>query len=164
MGDQNEILANYAAGPDRLEAAIAGLSQSGLDSAFSRDSWTIRQIVHHITDGDDLWKMFIKRAIGSPGGEFTLEWYWQMSQVAWSERWAYGERAIEPSLAFFRASRGHIVQLLEHIPGAWENCLRIRWPEREVQEASVGWVVEMQAGHVVSHAADIRRIRYANAL
>ncbi len=164
MSNQNEILANYAAGPDRLEAAIAGLSQAGLDAALSSDSWTIRQIVHHVTDGDDLWKTFIKRAIGNPGGDFTLDWYWQMSQVEWAERWAYEQRAIEPSLAFFRASRAHMVQLLEHSPGVWENCLRIRWPEREAQVASVGWVVEMQANHVVSHAADIRRIREVRAL
>ncbi len=164
MIDRNEILANYAAGPDRLEAAIAGLSPAGLEAALSSDSWSIRQIVHHVVDGDDLWKTFIKQAIGIPDSEFILQWYWEMEQVAWGLCWAYAERAIEPSLALLRANRAHIVQLLEHAPTAWETCLLVRWPQREAQKVSVAWVVDLQARHVVGHAADILRIREAHHL
>jgi uncharacterized damage-inducible protein DinB len=164
MSSQSEIIADYADGPKRLETAIAGLSEADLDVAQSSDSWTIRQVVHHLTDGDDIWKVFIKRAIGNPGGEFTLEWYWQMPQDEWAERWVYEERAIDPSLALFRASRRHIVQLLEHIPGVWEKSLRIRWPNGEEQEVSVGWVVEMQTRHMEGHLGDIRRIREAHSI
>ncbi len=156
---QHDILTDYAAGPNRLEAALAGLPTAGLDLALSGDNWTIRQIVHHVTDGDDIWKVFIKRAIGHPGGEFSLQWYWQIPQDEWAEQWAYEKRAIEPSLALFRASRCHIVQLLEHVPEAWGKSLRVRWPSGEEQQVSVIWVVEMQARHVVGHIGDIRRIR-----
>jgi len=71
---QSDILASFAGGPDRLEAAIAGLSAADLDLALSSDRWSIRQIVHHIADGDDLWKEFVKRAIGNPEGEIKLAW------------------------------------------------------------------------------------------
>jgi len=160
-GNRSDILASYAAGPDRLEAALAGLSEADLDLALSGDSWSIRQIVHHIADGDDIWKEFVKRAIGDPAGEFTLAWYWRIPQTEWAGRWAYRERAIEPSLALFRASRVHIVQLLTHRPEAWSNSLLIRWPDEEVQ-TSVGWVVAMQARHIDGHVDDIRRIREAH--
>jgi len=159
--NQSDILASYAAGPDRLEAAIAGLFGADLDLALNEDNWSIRQIVHHIADGDDLWKGFVKRAIGDPVGEFTLAWYWQMPQDEWARRWAYQERAIEPSLALFRANRAHIVQLLAHRPEAWSNSLLIRWPGEEAQ-TSVGWVVAMQARHIDGHVDDIRRIRAAH--
>jgi len=157
-----EILAGYADGPNRLEAAIAGLSATDLDLAPAVGGWTIRQIVHHLTDGDDLWKAFIKQAIGNPGGAFTLEWYWQMPQDQWAERWAYAGRAIDPSLALLRANRAHIVQLLEHRPEAWELSLRVRWLRAEAQDVSVGWVVEMQVRHMEGHLADIARIREAH--
>ena len=50
-----EVILNlYADGPAKLEAALAGLSEPDLDLALTSDSWTIRQIVHHIADGDDL--------------------------------------------------------------------------------------------------------------
>ena len=164
LSDQHEIIANYAEGPRRLEAAIAGLSTTGLDHALSNDSWTIRQIVHHLADGDDIWKMFIKQASGNPGGEFVLEWYWQMPQDEWAARWAYRERAIEPSLALYHANRCHIVQLLEHTPGVWEKSLRIRWPDRGEQATSVRWVVEMQIRHLEAHMDEIRRIREAKCI
>lgn len=159
VSSQDEILADYADGPNRLEAAIAGLSEMDLDMTLGKDSWTIRQIVHHVMDGDDIWKVFIKRAIGNPGGKFSLEWYWQMSQDEWAERWAYKQRAIEPSLALLCASRRHVVQPLKHIPGAWEKTLRIRWPNEEEQQVSVRWVIEMQTRHIEGHIGDIRKIR-----
>ena len=161
-GNRSDILASYAAGPDRLEAALAGLSEADLDLALSGDSWSIRQIVHHIADGDDLWKEFVKRAIGNPEGEFILAWYWQIGQAEWARRWAYRERAIEPSLALFRASRAHIVQLLAHRPEAWSHSLLIHWPNGEEMQTSVEWVVAMQARHVMGHLDDIRRIREAH--
>jgi hypothetical protein len=66
--------------------------------------------VHHITDGDDLWKTFIKQAISNLGSEFSLEWYWQMPQVDWAGEWTYEDRPIEPYLALLRANRNDIKQ------------------------------------------------------
>jgi hypothetical protein len=162
--NQSEVIAAYAEGADRLEVALAGLSDTDLDIAPDAGGWTIRQLVHHLADGDDVWKGFIKRAMGSQGGEFTLDWYWQMPQDEWAERWAYAERAIGPSLALLRANRAHIVQLLEHVPGAWEKSLRVRWPRGEELDVTVGWVVEMQARHVEGHLSDIARIREAHQI
>jgi hypothetical protein len=156
---KRDILADYIDGPNRLGDVIVGLSEAALDLPPSDGGWTIRQIVHHIADGDDIWKGFIKRAVGGLDGEFSLEWYWQIPQDEWAEHWAYAQRAIAPSLALLRANRHHVVQLLEHIPGAWEKHLCIRWPNGEEQEISVGWVVEMQTRHVEGHIEDIRKIR-----
>jgi len=164
MRNREAIVARYADGPVHVEAAIAGLSEGELDIAQSDDAWTIRQIVHHIVDGDDIWKVFIKRAIGNPGGKFDLQWYWAMPQDEWVKSWAYASREIEPSLALFHASRGHIVQLLESMPAAWERSLVVRWPNGEEQKVSVAWVVEMQAQHVPGHLDDIRRARQVHGV
>ncbi len=164
MNNQETIIAEYAAGPNQLETALAGLSEGELDIAESDDTWTIRQIVHHVADGDDIWKVFIKRAIGNPGGKFDLAWYWEMPQDEWVKSWAYASREIEPSLALFRSNRGHIVQFLEHMPQAWERSLFIRWSNGEEQEVSVAWVVEMQAQHVIGHLDDIRKARQAHGV
>jgi hypothetical protein len=161
---QSQIMADYGDGPNRLEKAIAGLSESDLDLSLSSDSWTIQKIVHHVADGDDIWKSFIKQAIGNPGGDFTLQWYWKMPQDEWTTRWSYAERAIEPSLALFRANRGHIVQLLEHSPEAMEKCLRVRWPKGVEQDVSVEWVIDMQTKHLEMHIDDIGMIREAHDL
>jgi hypothetical protein len=76
----DRILADYADGSNLIEAAISGLTEAHLDLALTNHSWTIRQMVHHLADGDDVWKMFIKHATGNPGREFNLAWYWQIPQ------------------------------------------------------------------------------------
>lgn len=164
LNDRQAIIATYADAPNRLEAAIAGLSEGELDIAESDGTWTIRQIVHHIADGDDIWKVFVKRAIGNPGDRFDLQWYWAMPQDEWVKRWAYASREIEPSLALFRANRGHTVQLLEHMPQAWERGLLVRWSDGEEEEIKVAWVVEMQARHVLGHVDEIRRTRQVHGV
>ncbi|MGD8456077.1 MAG: DinB family protein [Anaerolineales bacterium] len=158
LNDSKEIITKYTDDPRRLEAAVAGLSENDLNASLSGDSWSIRQIVHHLADGDEIWRIFLKQAIGNPGSIFSLEWYGQFLQDEWVKLWAYGEREIDASLALYRAGRHHIVQLLECIPEAWGKCLHVRWPNGEEQEVSVGWVVDMQCHHLDGHLDDIHKI------
>jgi hypothetical protein len=162
--DPEAILARYADGPSQLEAAVAGLAEEELDLAQSADTWTIRQIVHHVVDGDDIWKIGIKAALGNSAGTFTLQWYWDRPQDEWVKSWDYAGRDIEPSLALFRANRRHTVQLLRRIPDAWEGSMSIEWPNGQKEQIAVGYIVEMQAGHVLSHVEDIRTIRQTHGV
>jgi len=152
-------LALYADGPAQLEAALVGLSESDLNLARTGDSWTIRQIVHHLADGDDIWKTCIKAALGNREGLFSLQWYWDKPQTEWAENWKYANRRIEPSLALLRANRHHIVDLIQQTPDAWEKSIRVKWPDGEEERITIGEVLEMQAGHVVGHIDDIQMIR-----
>lgn len=157
--DPATMLARYADGPAQLEAAITGLTDAELDLAQSDDLWTIRQIVHHLVDGDDLWQICVKAALGNSPGIFSFQWYWDVPQDTWAENWNYAGRAIEPSLALFHANHRHVVQLIEQIPDAWERRVLIRWPNGEEKEITAGWVIEMQTDHVITHIEDIRLIR-----
>lgn len=153
------ILSAYGQGPGRLESALTGLSQAGLDATPPEGGWSIRMIVHHLADGDALWTSFIKQALGGAGGEFMMQWYWAMPQDEWAKRWNYATRPIGGSLALFGANRVHVSQLLHSDPGVLDKTLFIRWPKGDAQEVSVHWVVEMQTQHVEQHVADIARIR-----
>jgi uncharacterized damage-inducible protein DinB len=156
------ILARYAEGPAQLEAALRDLSESDLDLALAADSWSIRQIVHHLADGDDLWKMCIKAALGNSDGLFTLQWYWDKPQTEWVENWKYARRDIRSSLALLRANRQHIMELMQQIPKAWEKSIRLRPPNGQEERVTIGEVVEMQANHIVGHIHDIQSIRQAH--
>ena len=112
LTDIQTLLAHYAERPEQLEAALIGLTEGNLDVAQTPDSWTIRKIVHHIVDGDDLWSMCIKASLGDSRGLFTYRWYWEKPQDEWADNWEYAGREIAPSLALFRAKRRHISQLL----------------------------------------------------
>ena len=156
------ILARYADGPAQLEAALKDLTESDLDLALDGDSWSIRQIVHHLADGDDLWKMCVKAALGNSEGLFTLQWYWDRPQMEWAENWKYAGRGIRSSLALLCANRQHIMELMQQIPNAWEKSIRLRPPNGQEERVTVGEVLEMQANHIVGHIHDIQLIRQAH--
>lgn len=160
----NDILAQYADGPSLLDSALSGLRKTDLDLAPGADSWSIRQIVHHIVDGDDIWKTCIKTALGNSDALFSLQWYSVKSQMEWSESWAYPRRGLESSLALYRANRAHIVDLLEHLPGALEKSIRLERRGKEEIRITVFDVVELHVQHLEEHLESIKAIRQAHGV
>ncbi len=162
--DFETLLAQYAAGPDQLQAALDGLAGEDLDLALGPGSWTIRQIVHHVVDGDHLWSIGLKAALGNPQSAFSFPWYWETEQDQWAETWAYGRLDVEPSLARFRATRRSMVQLLEQVAKPWEKRMTVLWPGDKEQTLSAADIVGGQAQHVLGHVEDIKKIRQAHGV
>ena len=155
------IIKQYADGPSLLDSTLTGLSETDLDLALSADSWSIRQIVHHIVDGDDLWKTCIKIALGNSEALFSLQWLTIRTQMEWSECWAYSRRGLESSLALYRANRRHIVDLLEHIPNACEKTIRFQPFTKPEMCITVMDVIELHVNHLAEHIESIQAIRKA---
>ena len=155
--DELALLSRYLQGPAALEQAVADLRDLDLDAPPSQGGWTIRQIVHHVVDGDDLWMTGVKAALGNEEGEFTLEWYWTVPQDVWADRWSYARRPLDVSFALFRATRAHIAQLLEHVPDGWSRSVSVRTPQG-TERISVRAVIEMQVDHVAHHLKRIAAI------
>jgi uncharacterized damage-inducible protein DinB len=156
--DRDGAVSRYREGPILLEQAVMGLRDADLDAKPSGGGWSIRQIVHHIVDGDDIWKTCIKMAIGNEQAEFALGWYWSLAQDTWADRWAYSQRSIDVSLSLIKANRDHILQLLGRVPEAWNRSVSVRTRQGEIERVPVGFVIEMQADHLVHHIERIRAI------
>ncbi len=156
--DRDRTLSQFREGPILLEQAVSGLRDSALDFKPSRGGWSIRQIVHHIVDGDDIWKLGIKMAIGNEQAEFSLGWYSSQTQDTWADRWAYSQRSIGTSLLLLKAIREHVVQLLASVPEAWNRAVVVRTPKGEIEQVSVGFVIQMQSEHLLHHIERIHAI------
>jgi len=50
VDERHKFIEEIAQTPDRLRAAISGLSDSQLDTPYRPDGWTVRQVVHHVPD------------------------------------------------------------------------------------------------------------------
>ncbi len=154
-----DLLARFAKSPEKLKAMLANLPETAFDLSIDAQNWTIRQILHHLADATGIWKGFIQQAIGRPGSSFSLEWYLEIPQDEWTRLWAYVDRPVEPSLAILYACHEQIVQLLEHHPDAWENCLTVRLLNEREENVSIGWVIDLLIRHVTGHIEDICQIR-----
>lgn len=160
MRDTHEVLLKrYLQLPDRLEAAIAGLSESDLD--LRGEGWSIRQYVHHTVEGELMWQLFLRAILGRNGIEFPIQWYFAISQDEWAECWASDKRAVEPTLALFRASTRSLAELLRRVdPQAWKHFGRVTWPgAKEETCLTVRDIVLIHLGHMDQHEADIQAIR-----
>jgi hypothetical protein len=160
----DDILALYTEGPTHLETILKELTENDLDLALTAGSWSIRQIVHHLADGDDIWKMCIKMALGNTEGLFNLQWYWDKEQMEWSGNWHYADRSIESSLALLRANRRHIVELVQPVSDTWGLSVRCYRPGGKEERISIGEVLSMQARHIDAHCKDIQAIRRAHSV
>ena len=156
--DQAGAISRFREGPALLEGIVTGLPDDVLDAVPSGGGWTIRQIVHHVADGDDIWKLGIKIAMGSDDAEFSLGWYGALPQETWSERWAYASRPVQGSISLLKASREHILQLIEHAPAVWTQAVRLRTADGQIERVPVGFVIQMQSDHLVHHLKRIREI------
>ena len=61
------LLADDMALPERLATAVGRLSQEEIDQTGGPGEWSIRQIVHHLGDGQTVWTVCMRVAIGTPG-------------------------------------------------------------------------------------------------
>ncbi len=156
--DRDRALSRFREGPTLLEQTVSGLQDSELDFKPHEGGWTIRQIVHHIVDGDDIWKFGVKMALGNDQAEFSLGWYSCQSQDTWADRWAYNNRPIGTSLSLLKAIRGHVLQLLTSVPEAWDRTVVVRTQQEKIEKVTVGFVIQMQADHLYHHLERIRSI------
>lgn len=126
MTDSHEaLLKRYLQLPERLEVAIAGLSNSELDLTKG-EGWSIRQYVHHTVEGKLMWQIFLRAIAGRDGIEFPIAWYFDLTQEEWAQRWAYDKHTIELTLVLFRSSTRALVEMLRKIPPeAWEHNGRV---------------------------------------
>jgi hypothetical protein len=75
MGNPHEhLLKKYLQLPDRLEAAIAGLDETGLGWK-GKEGWSIRAYVHHTVEGELIWQVNLRAAAGCDGIAFPMGWY-----------------------------------------------------------------------------------------
>lgn len=147
----------YAQGPARLQEVLADLSEQDLELTRAPGEWTIRQLVHHIVDGDDLWMHAVKAALARSGCHYRHDWYTPDNHSA--QTLDYAGRGIEPALALFQANHEHILQLARHLPGASERFILFAWPGQEEQRLTVLDILYDQALHVDAHCGEILEIR-----
>jgi hypothetical protein len=154
---QENTLALFVAGAERLEALIQGLTEEGLDSACAPGEWTIRQIVHHLADDCDVWSMCIKKAIATPGVLVRFEGF--PGNEPWADGLAFEGRGIEPSMTLIKAHRHYIARLATDLSDAWDRSFKLGNDQGEVvREFSVREIIEMLTDHMAEHVAAIETI------
>ncbi len=93
--------------PERLRAAVAGLSDAQLDTPYREGGWTARQVVHHLADSHA--NSYIRFKLALTEDRPIIKAY---DEAAWA-RLADSRMPIEASLDFVAGLHARLVALLE---------------------------------------------------
>jgi hypothetical protein len=96
--------------PERMRAAVSGLTDAQLDTPYREDGWTLRQVVHHVADSHANAYVRFKLALTEDWP--TIKTY---DEAAWASlsdsRWL----PVESSLLLITALHGRWVELLDSL-------------------------------------------------
>ena len=141
-----------AATPERMRAAVAGLTDEQLNTPYRPDGWTVRQVVHHVPDSHLNAYVRIKLALTEE--EPTIKPY---EEARWAELPDVGATPVETSLTLLECLHRRWVLLLRELSPA-EFARRFRHPEHG-RSIGLDEVVAMYAWHGRHHTAQITSLR-----
>lgn len=106
-GERAGHIAELRALPERLRAAVNGLSETQLDTPYREGGWTVRQVVHHVADSHANSVIRFKLALTEDWP--TIKTYDEASWAKLSD----SRLPIDGSLVFLDALHARWVSLLE---------------------------------------------------
>ena len=151
-----EMLTLYEKAPDELETTLKEITETQLDKRLTPETWSIRQTVHHLVDGDALWTLLMKTAIFNSGCSFDFGWY--KSNDTSANELLYTKRSIEPVVQLFRANRAQMVQLFMLLDDRGDRYIQLTTPEGP-DTVTLSEMVAIQASHAMEHIGEIRAIQ-----
>jgi hypothetical protein len=137
--------------PSRLREAVAGLTETQLDTPYRPGGWTVRQVVHHVADSHI--NSYTRFRLALTEDEPTIRPYYE-------ERWSELEDAktapVELSLMLLEALHGRWMLLLRSLNRELLSRSFIH-PESGIKR--LDWNVGNYAWHGNHHIAHITSLR-----
>ncbi len=137
--------------PERLRAAVAGLSAAQLDTPYREGGWTVRQVVHHVADSHAM--AYIRCRLALTEDWPTINPY---NEAAWANLPDSLSLPVECSLAIVEGLHARWAKLLESLSS--EDFQKgYNHPERGRETLARG--LEIYDWHSRHHTAHITSLR-----
>lgn len=141
--------------PERLAAAVAGLTPAQLDTPYRPGGWTVRQVVHHLPDSH--MNSYVRFKLALTEDEPTIKPY---DEARWAELADSRETPVETSLALLENLHDRWVLLLRSLaPADWSR--KFRHPA--LGPMSLDQNLALYAWHGRHHVAHITALHERNS-
>ena len=84
------------------------LSEEELNKSYDEGKWTVRELLHHITDAETVLYDRLRRVISEP-----RQVIWAFDQEAWSEHLQYKKMPLDLNRKIFESVRDGIIYLAQ---------------------------------------------------
>lgn len=150
---RKELLALYKRGPLALRKALLGLTAKDLDARPIKGEWSIREIVCHLADGEQISAVRLRRLLVEDAP--LLPGY---DAAAYAKKARYEKIPMPVALAAFEGARGMSFVILSNLsPADWKKA----GTHSEYGPYSVDRWVQANANHVMNHIKQIMEVREA---
>lgn len=150
--DRSRYIAEIAAAPAALRKAVAGLSESQLETPYRDGGWTVRQVVHHVPDSHV--NAYIRFKFGLTEDHPVVKPY---DQSVWAQTPEMRTTPITVSLSLLEALHVRWVQLMQGLEAS-AFARTINHPEWTVPY-TLDLVVAHYAWHGKHHTAHVTELR-----
>jgi uncharacterized damage-inducible protein DinB len=137
--------------PERLRAAVRGLSDSQLDTPYRPEGWTVRQLVHHVADSHT--QAYARTKFALAENDVTITPY---DEAAWAELPDMRKMPVEVSLDLLDALHARWVYVLRQTPAA-SFARSIQHPENG--RMTVDDLLGVYQWHGKHHTAHVTALR-----
>jgi uncharacterized damage-inducible protein DinB len=145
-------IAEIAAAPGHLRAAVADLMPTQLDTRYREGGWTVRQVVHHVPDSH--LNAYTRFKLALTENEPTIKPY---DEARWAELADVRAAPVETSLTLLECLHRRWVLLLRELTAA-DLSRRFKHPEQG-RSIELDEVLAMYAWHGRHHVAQIASLR-----
>jgi hypothetical protein len=140
--------------PERMRAAVAGLTGEQLDTPYRPEGWTVRQVVHHVPESH--MNSYVRFKLALTEDQPTIKPYFE-------DRWAQLDDAnqapVELSLDLLEALHGRWVWFLRSLN---ETDFQRTFIHPELGTVSLDKNIALYAWHGRHHVAHITSLRERN--
>jgi len=144
-----ESIDKYRQATDLFITTALGLTATDLD-APRENSWTARQVIHHVADSEAQSYARLRRLVAEPGT--VIQGY---DEAAWGENktLGYEELPIEIAIDVFQAVRASSLEILKRLT---EKQLENSCVHSETGEYTVEKWLETYIKHPIEHAQQMK--------
>ena len=144
---RQQLIAQYAAGPARLKAALATVPPAAMQWRPKPGEWSAHEVVVHCADSET--NSFVRVRFLAAEKEPVLQGY---DQDHWAKTFDYHTLPVETALAVVTGVRDSTTALIRRLPeSAWTNVGRHTESGRYTAE---DWL-KIYADHLEGHARQI---------
>ena len=148
---RDQWITEYAVIPDKLESAVADLTDEQLDTRYRPDGWTVRQVVHHLADSHMNAYVRFKLVLTEDKPKVIVA-----DQAAWAELVDARTAPIATSMQLFRLLQQRWVIALRALsPEDYQRTFWHPWWET----VSLDYLIQSYAWHGRHHIAQITSLR-----
>jgi hypothetical protein len=157
MTEIKPLIENFSQALVDFDAVLDEVPSEGLDWREGGEGWSVRQIIHHVTEDCNVYTFIIESALATPGCRFTFGEF--PGNDVWGEQLGWATKPVEISRTLMHAQRDFLAEMVAQFPDRLGNEVQYyNFEGKHLGSGNVEKMITMLTEHMQEHTETLRRI------